>query len=420
MKLLSRFLCWGLLTLPVLAEPPPAPLVNAKAVRERYEKLTDADFDRLREARVLMASKSLGLNLAKGLEGLARADPRAALNTAYARYDVEKGGMEAVPKDAFREKRFVHFMATRWPAGKRYDQMAEFLRPPWNFRESVDVMLVLTVGEELPFAEYQRRVDALQREFPGNRFIVTTFAVNSLKDFPERNALNEEIRRHYTGKLPIFDIAALLSDDDRNGARMLPEYSKDATGVHPNQGVAMTLLAKGLLLSIHETLRWQPAVGGAAAPVAGEPAAAAVLPAGHPEMRAVRAILDHNGLQKVPESGVVQIRDGHVVVLSIQEMGVREIPDAIVLLPRLERLQVYSDPESDLPRLQRVSPALGQLTALRELTLNHNQLRSLPDTLTRLRALESLSVADNPLDQLSPGMREWIRKLDPESLPKTP
>ena len=237
------------------------------------------------------------------------------------------------------------------------------------------------------------------------------------------HAFSERLRQAYRGKAPVYDLGAILSQDFRDGQVMVPEYTRDPTGVHPNQVAGELAIAKGLALALRDGLRWrrQTAAGGlvattpSAKPVA--PAAKAeTLPAEHPEYQAVRAILDHNGLKAMRVEGQVEVRGGHVVGLFIQEAGVVEIPEAIGKLTVLERLHCYADRTLEHPFLKKISPAIGQCVALRELLINGNDLETFPAELASLKQVETLALADNRLRDLPPAVAEWAQKRDPEGL----
>jgi len=146
---------------------------------------------------------------------------------------------------------------------------------------------------------------------------------------------------------------------------------------------------------------------------AGAQDAAQTLPPDHPDYRAVRAILDANGLTKKKVEGVAVIENGRVVELYLQEGGVRVLGDEIGRLAQLRKLHVYGDPELGLPLLEKVSPELARCVHLEELLLNGNDLSALPEELADLRKIRVLSVADNRLGPLPPRLEAWIKRHDP-------
>lgn len=417
----------GLIPAPV-SQAAEAPFIDAKAVKERWSTVTPQDMEKLRQQKILFTSKSIGLNLVTGLGLVGKADKNYDLVAGFQRFDVEKkGGLPIVPADIFQTTGFVHILGTRYPLPKRVEELDELMRKePWQFGTKVDVIMAI-YAEVKPdvFPVYQKLMDDLVRDYPRLRVIHATtsiFAPGPVADRSQKNMeeFNTLLRNHYRGKAPVLDLAAVLSDDYRNGAVMCPEYTKDPTGVHPSQPEGMTAIGRAFILALRDTLEWSPesspsAPATAAIPFSEKPQQASLAP-GHPEYLAVRAILDRNGLTAMKVEGQMEVRDGHVVGLFIQEAGVTVIPDEIGKLVKLERLHCYGDRALAHPYLKSLSPQIGQCTELQELLLTHNELATLPVEITRLTRLKSLSVADNRLANLPKEVDEWVRKLDPKGL----
>lgn len=403
-----------------------APFIDAAAVRERFKTITAQDMDHLRGRRVLVLSRSLGLNLMGGISDLAKQDKM--FDFARQRFNLEdEGGPKAVPADAFEKPGIVLGLGTRHPLIRRVEEVDELIRKePWKFGQRIDVVMVIySAINEKVFADYGRIMDSLRADYPSVCFLYATASLNA--DAPQRrqnaqmHAFSELLRKHYRGRAPIYDLGAILSDDFRDGLLMRPQYTKDPTGVHPNLPEGRIAMAQGFILAMRDGLRWQREHGGrlASATRPATPVAAGPEPAlspDHPDYRAVRAILDHNGLKTVRVEGQIEVRDGRVVGLYIQEAGVTEITDAIGELKRLEKLHVYADRDLGRPFLKTVSPAIGRCVELEELLLNGNDLATLPSEVTKLTALKSLSLAGNRLRDLAPEVEAWARRFDAEGL----
>lgn len=416
-----------------------APYIDAKAVKERWSTVTPEDIEKIRAQKILFTSKSIGLNLMTGLTLVGKENKAYDLVSGFQRFDVEKkGGLPIVPADIFETTRFVHLLGTRYPLPKRVEELDELMRKePWKFGEKADVIMAV-YAEVRPevFPEYQRLMDGLVRDYPRLRVIHATtsiFAPGQVADRAHTNmeAFNKQLRDHYRGKAPVFDLAAVLTDDFRNGVVMCPEYTKDPTGVHPNLPEGMTAIGRGFILALRDTLAWSG--DGAASPAGANTAPAAAstsaptTPAGvlpkaemlapdHPEYVAVRAILDRNGLTSMKVEGQTEVRDGHVVGLFIQEAGVTVIPDEIGKLMKLERLHCYGDRALEHAYLKSISPEIGKCVALQDLLLNHNELTTLPTEIVNLTRLTSLSLADNRLQALPQVVQDWAVKFDPKGL----
>lgn len=403
-----------------------APFIDARSVKERWADVTPADMDILRETRVLVGSKSIGLNLLKGLAIVGKDDPAFNLVGNFSRFDVEKnGGLEVIPGAAFASTRFVHFMATRHPYIKRMEELDRLLRtPPWRFGDQPLVATILYAEvDPAVFPAYKTLVAGLRHDYPQIRILHSTtsiFSADSTLAESRREKMrefNRLLRVEYKGKEPIYDLEALLSDDFRDGAVMCAEYTKDPTGVHPSLDPGMRVMGRGYILALRDTLRWSADAPPRAPDKPASPVSASdTLPPDHPEYRAVRAILDRNGLRDSTVEGRIQVRDGHVVGLFIQEAGVTMIPDEIGRLSKLERLSCYGDRTLGQPLLRYISPKIGKCTALRELLLNHNDLTTLPAEITALTGLQSLSLADNRLSDLPAPVRTWVARFDPRGL----
>jgi hypothetical protein len=412
------------------------PFINAKAVKERWSEVTPEDMKRIQKCKILFTSKSIGLNLVKGLGLVGKSDAAYDLMGAFQRFDVEKkGGLPAVPADVFQSAQLVHLLGTRYPLPRRVEELDELMRQdPWKFAAQVDVVMAL-YAEVKPdvFPQYQKLMDGLVRDFPNVQVIHATTSIFAPGQIADRahegmEAYNALLRAQYRAKAPVYDLAAILSDDYRNGVVMLPEYTKDPTGVHPSLDPGMIAMGRGFILAVRDTLKWkenQTTSGAATAAVtaetpanfpAPEPVKAETLPATHPEYLAVRAILDRNGLSAMKVEGQTEVRGGHVVGLFIQEAGVTEIPHEIGKLTKLERLHCYGDRNLQHSYLKSISPEIGKCTELQDLLLNHNDLTTLPLEMTNLTRLTSLSLADNRLRDLPKALQEWVAKYDPKGL----
>lgn len=407
---------------------PTAPYVDSKTIKERFKEVTEEDMELLRSKKILFASRSFGLNLCNGLRALAREDKKYEFLSSYERYDVFKAGgdLSVIPADAFKEKNFVHFLATYWPHTKRVEEVDDLLRKePHQFGKTVDVVIIyFHTAAPKNFEQYATKMDAMQKDFPKARFIYVTagfMAEKYAKQNEEAHEWSELVRKRYMGKAPLYDLGKILSDDFRAGHIYCPEYSKDPAGVHPNLPAGETMMAKGFLLLLRDTFRWKPAPGDA--PATDKPAktdaenqAADKLAPGHPDYKAVRAILDANGLKQKTVESVAVVEGGRVTRLYLQEGGVRNLTAAVGTLTELRVLHLYGDRSLSLPLLETISPAIGRCTKLEDLLLNQNDLKTLPAEIARLTRLKSLSLADNRLKDLPDAVAAWAKRFDPQGL----
>lgn len=419
------------------AESDPAPMyVDARAIKERFSTITDEDMEMLRSKKILFGSQSFGVNMAQGLELLAKENKKYDLVSAYHKFSYtdwsEKAGankgknflLTQLPADVFSKYNFVHFIITIYPWTKRVDELDTLLRAePHSFGKTVDVAMVFyhTGPSPAEFEYYAKKMDALQADFPNVRFIYCASGLSGPK-FAKNNensfVFSELVRARYKGKAPLYDMGKILSDDYRDGHVFCHEYSTDPADLHPNLPVGEMMLAKGFLLVLRDALRapWPPKQ---LTPLKGSGIAAPkveTIPASHPDAKAVREILDANGLSNLTVDGVSAVEGGRIVKLYLKEYGITTLPSSIGVLTELRLLHLYGDRKLSLPLLKTIDPAIGNCTKLEELLLNDNDLTALPDTITNLKKITHLSLGNNHLQKLSPAVHDWAKRFDPEGL----
>jgi len=243
----------------VRAEPVGASYVDSKAIKERFESITDADMEMLRGKKILLVSRSFGLNLVKGLTAIARDNPRYDFLGNYERFDVFRGGgdVNIIPSDIFGTKKFVHFLGTHWPLTKRLEEMNTLLaNPPSEFGKTVDAVIVF-YHSAIPeiFDDYAKTMDGWRAQYPKIKFIYVTSGYMGPKHAKSNEAsfgFGEKVRAQYKGQQPLYDMAAILSDDFRDGNVYCPEYSADPAEVHPNLPAGEIMMGKGFLLVLKE------------------------------------------------------------------------------------------------------------------------------------------------------------------------
>jgi len=406
-----------------------APYVDSKTIKERFSEITEKDMDMLRTKKILFASRSFGLNMYKGLSALAKKDKKYEFLSSYKRYDVFKAGgdLSIIPADAFKETNFVHFMATYYPHTKRVEEMDTLLRKaPHKFGDKVDAVIIFYhTATTDAFKTYSENMDAWRKDFPKAHFIYVTagfMGPKYAKDNEKAHAFSEMVRARYKGKAPLYDMAAILSDDFRAGHFYCPEYSNDPADVHPNLEAGETMLAKGFLLVLRDAFlqKTPDAVNGKAAVKTEEAktpkTVTETLAPDNPDYKAVRKILDANQLTKKKVENVAVVSNGRITELFLQEGGISELPDAIGTLTALKKLHLYGDRTLKYPLLKKISPSIGKCTELEELLLNQNDLSGLPEEIVSLKKIKNLSLGDNRLKGLSPAVLEWVKRYDPKGV----
>jgi len=246
-------------------EAPAAHYVDSKAIKERFDKITAEDMELLRGKKMLFASRSFGLNLFKGLTALSKKDSKYDLVSSYERYNVfkEGGNLGIIPADAFDKSNIVHFLATYHPHTKRLEEVNDLLgEGPHGFGKSVDVVIVyFHTATPALFETYKTTLERWQSEYPNVKFIAVTSGFMGPKYAKENDAsqaFGELVRAQLKGKVPVYDLGAILSDDFRVGNQFCPEYSADPAEVHRNLPAGEEMMAKGFLLILKETFAPQP------------------------------------------------------------------------------------------------------------------------------------------------------------------
>lgn len=267
---LTAALAWG-------AGPTPgeAPYVGAREADTLFAAVTPQQMEVLRGKRILFLSRSFGLNLCNGLNRLRQEDPTYDLLGAYARYDLFKAGgnLAAVPPAAFATNRFVHVMATYWPHTVRLRELDALIRqPPHAFREQIDVAIVFFhYADDGVFEPYARTLDALRRDFPKITFVYVTAGFmdkNHVAENTKSARFGEQVRQRYRGKVPLYDLGAILSNDGAAGNAYDPSYSTDPAGVHPNTPFAEKRMARGMLVLLSQVFAAEAVGKAAPAPAA--------------------------------------------------------------------------------------------------------------------------------------------------------
>jgi hypothetical protein len=410
--------------------------VDAKAINERFSTITDEDMDMLRSKKILLGTQSFGMNMAAGLRLLAKEDKKYDLISSYHMFSYtdwsDKAGADKgknflltkLPPDVFSQFNFVHFMITIYPWSKRTEEMNALIREePFHFGKVVDAAMVFFhTCEPKQFDYYSKTFDAMQADYPKVKFIYCAAGVSGpklAKNNENGFAFAELVRARYKGKAPLYDMGKILSDDYRNGHVVCPEYSNDPADLHPNLPAGEIMMAKGFLLVMRDAFRSQTSwAGQPASATSGEvmPPKVETVPADHPDAKAVRALLDANGLKNINVNDIAVVEGGRIVKLYLKEIGVAKITSDIGELTELKGLHAYGDPKQSMPLLKTVDPAIGKCTKLEELLLNDGELTTLPDTVVNLTKLTHLSVGNNQLHNLSPAVTDWIKQFDPKGL----
>jgi len=413
--------------------------VDAKAIEDRFSTITDADMEMLRSKHILLGGQSLTPILDSGLKLLAQKDKKYEfLSPNFMAVKYDDTTESKLPPEVFTYSKgnYVHFYIDVHNYKLRYDEMDTLIRgKKYGFGNTVDVALIVehtNCGRE-DFEYYAKKFDQLQADFPRIRFIYTTgiSVPNRVKmDWmsEDANGFGEEVRARYMGKAPLWDLQKMLNNNFQFGYGTCPDYSgsitddPNAINLHPYVPTGQLVVAKGFLLALRDALRapWPPKQPlGPVVPDGRTLASKTIepIPADSPDAKAVRAILDANGLKDKKLEDVAQMEGGRITKLFIMGMGIENLTSSIGELTELRELLVYGyHAPWKFPLLKTVDPAIGKCTKLEVLALNRNDLTTLPDSIASLPKLKILSIGDNHLQNLSPAITDLVKRLDPSGL----
>lgn len=88
------------------------------------------------------------------------------------------------------------------------------------------------------------------------------------------------------------------------------------------------------------------------------------------------------------------VRDNHIIELGIRNCRLKSIPDTIKKLKFVEVIELSCNILIELPY------SIGELGNLRKLNLNRNNLKKLPDSFGKLKSLQYLNLGENKLEKL--------------------
>jgi leucine-rich repeat protein SHOC2 len=95
-----------------------------------------------------------------------------------------------------------------------------------------------------------------------------------------------------------------------------------------------------------------------------------------------------------------EIKNNHIVALSLHKCDLKELPDSIWELNALEKLDLGFN------KLYTLSDSIENLNSLRVLNLRINELQSIPETIKHLKSLKSLNLNKNNLDSFPDVLKE--------------
>lgn len=234
-----------------------APYVGAYEADTFFPTITSNEMNVLRTKKILLLSRSFGLNMYDGLNDLKNQNSMYDILSGYVRYDIPKNTISSIPANAFSSNNFVHVLATYWPHTQRLNELDTLIRSaPYEFYKNVDVVMVeYHYALSSIFDTYTNALGKLQADYPNMKVVYVTAGfmdTNHVTENVESAAFNVKSRAAFQGKAPLYDQGYLLSNDDPLFYGYRPEYSTDPAGVHPNAPFAEQRLGKAFLLMLRD------------------------------------------------------------------------------------------------------------------------------------------------------------------------
>lgn len=216
--------------------------------------------EKLAYKKIYFGHQSVGFNIVNGLKDLSAENPQIRLNI------VETSDMAAFKDPIFSHSR----IGENTDPKSKTDSFAALMEQGLGCKADIAFFkfCYLDIDEKTDignvFAHYKKAMDTLKREYPVTTFVHVTVPLRTTKttwktrikklmgkreiweydDNIKRNEFNDLLIKEYTGKEPIFDLAAVESTrpdgtratftkDGKTYSSLLPEYTQD--GGHLNE-----------------------------------------------------------------------------------------------------------------------------------------------------------------------------------------
>ncbi len=240
---------------------------------DALNKIPEAVWQKLAEKKIYFGHQSVGFNIIDGIEDIKQSNTRIKLTIVKVGSIAElKGPMFAhssVGQNSDPSSKMKAFVDILEQGTKNQTDIAFFKFCYVDIFNNTDV--------DKMFAEYKNTLELLKKNHPGTRFVHVTVPLTETKktmknivkkllgrvdDNVNRNIFNDMLRKEYSGKEPIFDIA-MAESTYPDGARMsfkqkgvtyyslVPEYTTD--GGHLNEQ-GKRAVAQELLLLLAKTI----------------------------------------------------------------------------------------------------------------------------------------------------------------------
>src|SRR4030042_2230550 len=250
---LAAMLALGVLRPAVSVQAENAPYVNAAIAETEFSSITAQDMEVIRSKKILLVGYSGSLCMRGGLRSLACGNnmycilPGCCASSTFD-YSIRDG--IPVPADAFSLQNFVHYKGPN-DGGVAPESFDEEIRT--KFSNIIDVAMI---HGDAAWGNYKTIMDQLRADFPNINFIYTTPSYKSYCEtdpaiIEERAAYIASIRSSYKNVAPLYDLAALTSDDGTCGNQACAAYFTSDC-IHYNSAYIESLMGKAFLVMLHK------------------------------------------------------------------------------------------------------------------------------------------------------------------------
>ena len=277
MKRIPFVLALALAGLLTAAPAQAATYVGTAEVDQQFSQITAADMDIIRSKKVLLATRSYGLNMLDGITRLTNQDAKYGLDVGRALINRLSQPHSAMPTDIFTQHNVNQYLvplndATTGSSDftERIDDLDAYLHDaPYQFGGQVDaVMLEYHVSDAATYAYYNQKMTQWKQDFPSVKFIYVTSGVapavfsNNVNSGGAYNAdswaFGDLVLADHQGVDPVMDWRDLLSTDETGGHtcgnNMCPQFnitgSDNNNPLHPNAAFIEERLGKALLVTL--------------------------------------------------------------------------------------------------------------------------------------------------------------------------
>ena len=241
--------------------------VGAAEADNEFGIITAEDMANIQGKKILLCSRSFGLNIEDGLNVLESENSIYAIskNNYSDRLNLVYDDLSDLPDASiFNTYDMYHVLISPSPLTKRIDEFDYMIRNLYHTRIDAAILLYHTADGAM-FSEYKTKMDKLKADFPNIKFGYTTSGVSPVEGSSENTKscdFASQSIAEYKGVEPLYDMKDILSTDEDGvtdcGCQMCPDFNlkfgDPPTGddTHPNSPFSEKRMGKGFLLLLHK------------------------------------------------------------------------------------------------------------------------------------------------------------------------